>query len=298
MMGRFADQLIARFDRGGAVDLSRLSLQMAVRVAAQVIGLTNSPPGQARRLENLFHTGEAGGTDLVARLRDRLRALNPLVFLFLDVKPAIRVRRRKPADDVITELIKRGFSDLEILTEALTFGAAGMATTREFISMAAWHLLDDDTLRRRYLDADPAEKQAVLAEILRLEPVVGHLYRRTTRPVTVPSGRGDQAGQQLPAGALIDLDLAAINADGEQLGAEPLRIGIGRTLPRGMAPSGLSFGDGHHRCPGNAIALLESEIFLTRLLGRELEVVRPPQLRWNDFISSYEIRDFVLRVRS
>ena len=294
MMERFADRLVGRFDRGRPVDLSELSLAMAVRVAGQVIGLTDSPPGLTRRLENLFRTGEAGGRGPIARLRGRLRGLNPVVFLFCDVKPAIRARRRRPREDVITELIKRGFSDLEILTEAITFGAAGMATTREFISVAAWHLLDDDALRQRYLRAGQTERTAILAEILRLEPVVGHLYRRTTAPLTLVDGTETV---EVPAGTLIDLDLRAVNADADVLGAQPLRVGAGREFPRGVPPTMASFGDGHHRCPGNAIALLESDIFLIRLLARNLEVVHPPQLRWNDFIESYEIRDFVLRDR-
>ena len=295
MMEQFADRLVGRLDRGRPVDLADLSLAMAVRVAGQVIGLTNSPPGITRRLENLFSTGEAGGHGPLARLRGRVRGLNPVVFLFCDVKPAIRARRRRPVDDVITELIKRGFSDLEILTEAITFGAAGMATTREFISIASWHLLDDDVLRQRYLSAEQAERTALLAELLRLEPVVGHLYRRTTSPLTLSDGA---ESVELPAGTLIDLDVRAINADAEVVGAEPLRTGVGREFPRGVPTTMISFGDGHHRCPGNAIALLESDIFLTRLLARDLEVVSPPELHWNDFINSYEIRDFVVRDRA
>lgn len=295
MMESFADRLVGRLDRGRPVDLADLSLAMAVRVAGQVIGLTNSPPGITRRLENLFHTGEAGGRGPLARLRGRLRSLNPVVFLFCDVKPAIRARRRRPVEDVITELVKRGFSDLEILTEAITFGAAGMATTREFISIASWHLLDDDSLRQRYLHAEQDERTAMLAELLRLEPVVGHLYRRTTTTLTLPDGA---ESVELPAGTLIDLDIRAINADAEVVGAEPLRAGVGREFPRGVPTTMTSFGDGHHRCPGNAIALLESDVFLTRLLRRDLEVVTPPTLKWNDFIASYEIRDFVVRDRA
>jgi cytochrome P450 len=57
------------------------------------------------------------------------------------------VRRRRPSADVISQLLQQGFNDLEILTEALTYGAAGMATTREFVTLAAWHLLDEPDLR-------------------------------------------------------------------------------------------------------------------------------------------------------
>jgi cytochrome P450 len=86
------------------------------------------------------------------------------------VKPAIRARRRRPSADVISQLLQQGFNDLEILTEALTYAAAGMATTREFITMAAWHLLDEPDLRNRYLIAERVEREAILHEILRLDP--------------------------------------------------------------------------------------------------------------------------------
>lgn len=300
MMERQADRLVARLDRGRTVAVSDLSLQMAVQVAARVLGLTSSPPGLARRLEALFGSGsssesvDARGPRPLARLRAYRHAVAPLLFYVLDVCPAILARRLRPREDVISELVRRRFSGPAVLTEAITFGAAGMATTREFISVAAWHLLDDDDLRARYLAGSEAERTGVLAEILRLEPVVGHLYRRTTAPLTVSDG--DQT-VELAAGTLVDLDVRAINADAEVLGEEPLRLGVSRDLPRGVPDAVMSFGDGNHRCPGNAIALLESDVFLTRLLAQDLEVVSRPELAWNALIESYELRGFLVRRR-
>lgn len=296
MMERLAERLVARLDRGRPVAVSDLSLHMAVQVAARVLGLTSSPPGLARRLEALFRTRgvDEPGPRLLARARSYGRALGPLAFYVLDVYPAILARRLRPREDVISELVGRRFSGPAVLTEAITFGAAGMATTREFISVAAWHLLEDDDLRARYLAGTEADRMGVLAEILRLEPVVGHLYRRTTEPVTVRDG--DETVELAP-GTLVDLDIRAINADAEVLGEEPLRVGVDRDLPRGVPDAMMSFGDGNHRCPGNAIALLESDVFLTRLLAQDLEVVSPPRLTWNPLIESYELRGFLVRRR-
>ena len=128
----------------------------------------------------------------------RLRTTAALLgFYRLDVKPAIRARRRRPADDVISQLLQQDFSDLEILTEALTYAAAGMATTREFVTVAAWHLLDEPDLRARYLAAERGEREAILHEILRLEPVVGELRRTTREPLTVDTAAGPVT---IPAG--------------------------------------------------------------------------------------------------
>jgi cytochrome P450 len=51
----------------------------------------------------------------------------------------------------------------------------------------------------------------------------------------------------------------------------------------------MSFGDGHHRCPGCYVALQETDVFLTRLLSLEgLRTEHKPSVSWNDLISGYE----------
>ncbi len=53
----------------------------------------------------------------------------------------------------------------------------------------------------------------------------------------------------------------------------------------------MSFGDGHHRCPGCYVALQETDVFLTRLLSLEgLRTEHKPSVSWNDLISGYELR--------
>ena len=50
-----ADQLVNELKRKKRVDLSQLSLKLAVQVAAQVVGVTNSRlPGMDRRLDAFF----------------------------------------------------------------------------------------------------------------------------------------------------------------------------------------------------------------------------------------------------
>ena len=134
------------------------------------------------------------------------------------MKPAIRARRRRPSADVISQLLQQGFSDLEILTEALTYAAAGMATTREFVTVAAWHLLDEPDLRARYLIAERVEREAILHEILRLEPVVGELRRTTREPITVQTESGPVT---IAPGERIELQLRRTNADPGVVGEDP-----------------------------------------------------------------------------
>lgn len=297
MMEGLSHDLVEGLRRDGTVDLSELSLKMAVQVAARVIGLTNSSMvGMTRRLDSFFQSTSTGPRlsprAMLEQLGHRTAVLR---FFYLDVKPAIRARRRRPREDVISQLLRQGFSDFDVLTECVTYGAAGMATTREFITVAAWHLLDDAALLARYRAASREERLRVLEETLRLEPVVGHLFRRTTATLTLPTPDGDR---QLPVGSLIDLDIRAINADRTTVASDPLALCPGRALPRSVPPTLMSFGDGNHRCPGGPLALMESEIFLTNLFAREILADGPPDLLWNSVTQGYELRRFQVRLAS
>ena len=295
LMETLSDEIIAGFQQARRADLSALSMRLAVRVAAQVVGLTDSRrPGMDRRLDSFFrgNPGVIGWHPrvLLGMLKDQLHLL---LFFNYDVKPAIAARRRQPQADVISHLLAQGASDTEILTECITYAAAGMVTTREFISAAAWHLLEQPELRAHYLAADESTRHDLLQEMLRLEPVIGHVYRRATADLTLTS-----QGQTvtIPNGDLLDIHVYATNADEAVVGEQPLAICPGRPLQADkVTPAMLSFGDGHHRCPGAYIAIQETDIFLQRLLKLpNLRLATPPTMTFNDISKGYELRDFIL----
>ena len=294
-MEAFADEVLADFQRSRRADLSVLSMRMAVQVAAQVVGLTNSRrPGMNRRIEAFIEEPEPDAPKLV-RLRDWLKSqVSVGRFFFLDVQPAIRARRAEPREDVISHTLSEGYSPTEILTECVTYAAAGMVTTREFISVAAWHLLEHPDLRQNYLSGEQTERYRILHELLRLEPVVGTLFRRVVEEVTLESGGGTVT---IPAGAQVSLHVGAANTDVGVVGEAPLAACPARGLPRGVPEPVLSFGDGHHRCPGAYVAIQESDIFLRKFLALPgLRVEKQPDLSYNDLVQGYELRDFVVTV--
>jgi cytochrome P450 len=286
LMLQLSARLVGDFRSKGRGDLDRMSNEMAVAVAAEIVGLTDSPlSGLAKRINQLFSDGGPRGV-----FSGQWRVLS---FFLGDVRPAIRSRRRKPREDVISHLISQGYKDSEILTECITYGAAGMATTREFIVMAAWHLFEHAALRAEFLAADEAGRMSILEEVLRLEPVVGALYRRADRDLTLET---DGEPRTIPAGSLIAIDLRAVNADVAAAGKDPLRLDTSR-CPNAAPTHGaiLSFGDGPHRCPGAPVALLETAVFLGELLqvpGIRLE--RPPSVTWNPVIAAYELKGAVI----
>ena len=69
-----------------------------------------------------------------------------------------------------------------------------------------------------------------------------------------------------------------------------------RPLPKSVQEPVLSFGDGHHRCPGSFIAFAETDIFLLRLLPLPIKLKSQPTLRFNPTIDGYEIRNLQLRL--
>lgn len=300
-MEECADRLLGQAGPGERVVLDELALHYTVEVTAEVVGLTQSSvPRMSRRLVSFFRQPPF---DITRRDLGRTRrqwmtaAVNGLLpigrFYLADVRPAIRERRRARREDIISHLIDEGYTDVDILVECVTYGTAGMVTTREFVTMAAWHLLRDEALRERYAVAGQDERFAILHEIIRLEPVVGHLYRRAQEPIRITDGDG---AWTIEAGDLVDLCIRPANADEQAVGQDGLDLCPGRTLPRGVNAAGLSFGDGAHKCPGQPLAILESDVLLTRLLARSPRLVREPEVGWDDLIEGYTLRGLELEL--
>lgn len=304
-----ADRLLDAASARHQFSLDDLALHYTVEVTAAIVGLTHGSSttsqavldrrtrAMARRLVAFFDQPpfDLRRDDLGRSRRDwaraARRALGPMATFYLaDVRPAIRQRRRAPRADVMSHLIGQGYSPINLLIEAVTYGTAGMVTTREFIAMAAWHLLTTPSLAEDYRGRDRAGRMGLLQELIRVEPVVGHLYRRVVEPLVVHDGQREHL---LPAGDLVDVQVRATNAEVGD-GPDPLRVCPARSLPPGVRPAVLSFGDGAHRCPGESLALYEAEVLLTGLLRREPRVVREPDVGWDDLIAGYQVRGFIV----
>ncbi|VAW42909.1 Putative cytochrome P450 hydroxylase [hydrothermal vent metagenome] len=297
MMRDFADEVVADFVRRGRADLSEMSMKMAVRVASQVVGLTNSKNlGMNGRIERFLQQGSSDFGWTLRQIKSFIRIQFDLLrFFLLDVRPAIKVRQAEPQEDVISHLLASGYGNTEIMTECITYGAAGMVTTREFISVALWHCLENREWHQLMLTADQNTRYTFLHELLRLKPVVGHLYRKTTAALTLQS---EGKAITIPAGSMIDLHVYAVNGDESIVGERPLQLCPARKMkPRKpkVPQFVMSFGDGPHRCPGTYIAIQESDIFLRRLLKLEnLRIEQQPTVTYNQTVKGYELRNFII----
>jgi cytochrome P450 len=290
VMEAYTDRLLGRLQSAGSARLDELAFELAVSVVSEIIGLSKSAPNEmAPRIAALLDCtfrNVSGLQLLVQRIKEVWYGYR---FYIHDVRPAVRERRAQRQDDIISQVLDKGYSDRAILIECLTYATAGMVTTREFIVMVAWYLFERPELRERFGAASEEEQFGILNEILRLEPVAGLIYRR------VDSEMESNAKGTLRAGEQFAIDLRAVNGDEAIVGACPHMLDTDRANKQNQNSTFMSFGDGPHHCPGWQVALNETRIFIDRLLrvpGLRLE--RAPDMTWNSQLMSYELRNAVV----
>ncbi len=289
VMTKVSEDLLRQFRADGRAKLEDLSFSLAIEVVGEILGLTNSDrAARARRIQRVLKASiaNAGSSKLSRAWLNLARAWRLGIFFLADVRPAINARKHAPKDDAISVYLEEKYSYFAIVIECLTYGTAGMLTTREFIVMAAWYLFENAALRERFLAGDANDQLAVLMEILRLEPVAAMIHRRVHEPVE------GVAEQPLPAGEKYGIDIRAANVDEELAGECPFAVDPDRAKRQQDQGRYLSFGDGPHTCPGWQVALHETRIFLQQLFqvpGIKLE--REPDISWNTQLGSYELRN-------
>jgi cytochrome P450 len=292
IMEHTTDDLLTAFRRKGEGRLEEISFELAVAVVSDILGLTNSnQAARAKRIERAVRTGTERRLEKgLARFFQPLRMMYfTSMFYLLDVRPAKKARLKVPQDDVISHLIGEKYSAKALLIECLTYGSAGMMTTREFIVMAAWYLFEQSELRARYLASEPQAQLMILMEILRLEPVAAMLHRRVNEPLTGPDGAS------LPAGGLYAIDIRAVNTDEKLVGECPFAVDPDRATRQKENGRYMSFGDGAHNCPGWQVALHESRIFLDRLFRIPgIRLQREPDMGWNPGVQGYELHNAII----
>jgi cytochrome P450 len=284
------DALLGQLRAKGRGRLDKMSYELAVTVAAEIVGLTNSDQAaMARRIKGTLVALRVPSMSPWRRPLGQLQAsFYGAQFLFRDVRPAVNARKAQRREDVLSHLIDEGYPDKAIVVECLTYAVAGMITTREFIVMAAWHLLGDEGLRKRFLTGTEAEQGAILEEIMRIDPVVNMVIRSATADVSTENG-------SVKAGEKFIVDIRGANTDEASVGECPHALDPERARRMKITGAYLSFGDGSHRCPGAQVALNETRVFLDRLLRLPgIRLHREPDLGWTDELNGYVLTNAVV----
>lgn len=284
-------ELLDDLQKTGSGKLEDLSFSLAIEVVGEILGLTNSDQQErAHRIRRAMEVTIVKPKEGLAGVFQKMHQAAVVGNLYWnDIRPAINARKKAPKEDALSFYIEENYSVKAIIIECMTYGAAGMMTTREFIIMAAWYLFENEDLRARFLQGDVKDQLAILMEILRLEPVAAMIHRRLHEELP------EFEGKTLPAGELYGIDLRAANVDEEMVGECPFALDPDRAKRVKNLGRYMSFGDGPHSCPGWQVALHETRIFLELLFkvpGIKLD--REPDISWHNEVGGYELRNALI----
>lgn len=169
--------------------------------------------------------------------------------------------------DLATACASGELTDMAGLAMMMTLFSAGGESTASLIGSAAWILASMPDIQRQ-VRCQPELLGAFLEEVLRCEsPFRGH-YRHVVRDTTL-------SGVEVRAGARLLLLWGAANRDPSHFD-DPNQFRIDR--PGGK--NHIAFGKGTHFCPGAALARLEAQIVLGRLLQRTSKIEADETGRW------------------
>jgi cytochrome P450 len=251
--------ILDRFVGSGGFDyVADFGARLPVMVISSLLGAPEEDQEQLRLWSDLALHREPGETGLSQA------ALDASKDIFDYWQRQIDERRRRPSDDVMSDLARADLEQDDGTTRKLSDGelhafyglisAAGNETVARFLGWAAT-LLARNPGERAKLVADPGLIPNAVEEILRYEapsPVQG---RWVTRDV-------EFHGTVVPKDSKITLLTASANRD-ERKFDNPDRLDVTREIDQH-----LSLGFGIHFCLGASLARLEGRVALEETLRR------------------------------
>jgi cytochrome P450 len=273
------DDLAERAAGGETVDvMTALAFPLPVAVIGELLGV---PPADRSQFQALVRATTVAIEPIATpdEMRSARRARGEMEGYFHSL---VAERRRRPADDLLSELIavrdgSDRLSEDELIATAILLFAAGFETTTNLIGNGLLALLRHRGQLAAVRAAADAGNDHALAraveELLRWDSPVQLDVRMAFEDTEV-------GGARIAAGEGVMTLLGAANRDPERF-REPETLDVGRDEGPPM-----SFGSGIHFCLGAALARMEGQVVLSRLMGRFRDIeLRDGDVRYRDTIT-------------
>jgi cytochrome P450 len=237
---RIANELIDEFRDSDRADLvAEFGKKLPVRAQSVLLGV--APERQDQLIADLDELTGGASTETSQKALDRLKAL---------LSEEIDRKRREPADDLLTSLVRAGeeegrAEEIELLAAAIHVVTAGYFGVQGMIGNCMYALLKSPETVAELL-ADPELRNTVMDEIFRLDgPQQPGSVRYALEDVEV-------GGAVIPKGAMVILSLGAASRDPEKF-PNPDAIDIRRE----NADASIAMGAGVHYCLASRMANME-----------------------------------------
>ncbi|NBH04925.1 cytochrome P450 [Amycolatopsis sp. SID8362] len=269
------DASLDRMAEKGTSDLvEELAFPLPFAVISTMLGM---PPTDHARIRELSGT-LVRSLEIVAD-DETMRAIAAAdAELSAITRSVIEWKRDHPADDLLTALIAAEHDGQvldgdELVAQVVLLYVAGHETTVNLIANGVNALLrNPDQLA--LLRSRPELAPNAVEEFLRYDSPVQQTRRITTSPYSV-------AGKEIPAGTFVLACLASANRDERFFGPDAAEL----RLDRAEARHQVSFGAGPHHCLGAALARLEGQVAISRLVRRFPDLGFAGKLEWNGRIN-------------
>jgi cytochrome P450 len=235
-------EAVARFaGQRPPADVHELSETLTVQMLGELIGLPREDRANLAQLA--YQTANLADPQSAASGQDALTCL---------MRAAAAQKRAEPGDDIMSDIVRKGFTDDQAAELGVVLVFAGMSPSTNTTSIIAW-IASDLELRDRLI-ANPELMDSAVDELLRITGSGGFFPRYAREDIEI-------ADVTIRAGDLVVVSHALANSD-KRVFTNPYELDITRSPNPHLA-----FSHGHYYCPGAPLAKIQLVMTLNALLA-------------------------------
>ena len=252
------DDLLVELAEEDEFDLiSRYAFPIPVQIISELLGMPMDSVAQLRTWSHAI-TKTLDPLNTPEEAAASMEAAEAMESFVLEV---VAAKRGRPDSGLLSTLIEvedagERMNERELIDTTMLLYVAGHETTVNLIGNGMAALLAHPD-QMDLLRADPSLDANAVEELLRFDSPVQFARRIATESIVVND-------EEIPAGAVVTLATGSANRDGRQWGPTADVVDVRRE----NANQHTSFGGGPHHCLGAALARLEGQVAIGRLVRR------------------------------